>query len=322
MEGRKQDPGEIFRSFIYEVNKATASLMYLLQGMESVRNSELPRYNQEPPDSKLHLCIYPKLSGIDVSPTLAGFNFDPNDFLAREGETEQLAFKGWVDHVFNCIWDGHHRKELRGSIKGRNIIRPETDPIGDFRHIRNDLIHKHGIASAEHSGKCTVLTWFKPGDPMIFGMRHIFDFLNQMGMMSSSPAYPPDGGAHVSWRAFVTDEDTLRNVRPIPKLVSLRTSMVKQLEDGSTRHSVSVVFENGVFVNIPVDYAPDGRSPQERNRLISKTHIDENGNVRFLDGNIKDRESLYREAIDAQLDKGPKTDGGGVRGPWFKFRKL
>ena len=192
MERREQDPGSVFRSFIYEVNKATASLMYLLQGMESVRDSELPRYNQEPPTSKPSFCNFPKLSGIGVSPTLTGFDFDLNDFLARNGETEQLAFKGWVEQVYNCIWDSDHRNKLQDSLEGCGIIPPEADPIGDFRRIRNDLIHKHGLASTKNSGKCKVLTWFKPGESIILGMRHVFDFLNQMGMMSSSPAYPPD----------------------------------------------------------------------------------------------------------------------------------
>ena len=123
---------------------------------------------------------------------MTGFDFDLNDFLARNGETEQLAFKGWVEQVYNCIWDSDHRNKLQDSLEGCGIIPPEADPIGDFRRIRNDLIHKHGLASTKNSGKCKVLTWFKPGEPIILGMRHVFDFLNQMGMMSSSPAYPPD----------------------------------------------------------------------------------------------------------------------------------
>ena len=39
----------------------------------------------------------------------------------------------------------------------------------------------NAIASEEETGKCKVLRWFKPGEPMILGMRHVFDFLNQLG---------------------------------------------------------------------------------------------------------------------------------------------
>ena len=321
MGERELDPGSVFRSFAYDVNKATASLMYLLQGMESVRNSELPRYNQEPAGSKPYFCNFPKLSDIGVSPTLTGFDFDPNDLLARGGETEQLAFKGWVEQVYNHTWESQYRNEMRDSLEGPDIIRPQAEPIGDFRRIRNDLIHNHGIASVKESGKCKVLMWFKPGEHMILGMRHVFDFLNQMGMMSSFPVYPPDGRDHVNWTTFVTNEYALRNVQPSPRLVSLRTSRAKQLEDGSSWYVVSVVFENAVFVNIPVDYPPNGRSPRERNRFISKTRIDEDGNVRFPDGSVKDRESLYGEAVDALFNKGPKIDLGGIPGPSFRFRE-
>ena len=315
------DTASLFRSFMYEVNKATASLMYLLQGMESVRNSELPHYNQETPGTRQFLANFPKLSNIGVPLTLTGADFDLNDLLKREGETEQLAFKGWVEQVYNCIWDSRYRNELTKSFEGPSIIKLQGAPIGDLRRIRNDLIHKGGIASAEHTGKCMVLKWFKPGDPIILGMRHVFDFLNQMGLMSTVPASFQDRAAHVNWMPIFDEEDALRNIKPTPKLVSLRTSMDQVLEDGSSLYVISVVFENGVFTNIPVEYAANGRSQQERNEFISRVRIDEDGNVRFPNGNVKDRETLYGEAVDGLFHKGPQVSGRGIPGPTFRFRK-
>ena len=98
-------------------------------------------------------------------------------------------------------------------------------------------------------------------------MHHVFDFLNQMGLMSEMPGFLADG-AFAAWTVFPGMEDTIRN-RPVPGLVSIRTSMDNQLENGSTYHVVSVVFENGVFVNIPVAYPPDGSSVQERMRFFA-----------------------------------------------------
>ena len=314
-----KDMSLLWHSFLYEVNRATASLMYLLQGMESVRISELSPYNQLPPVQQQYAACFPKLSYVDVPLSLSGIPFDPNDMLKRGGESEQLAFMGWVEQVYNCIWESRYRNEMRDSLEGPDTIRPQADPIGDFRLIRDDLVHNGGVASADKTGKCTVLKWFEPGDRIVLEMHHVFDFLNQMTFMTTMPGFLADGAA-AAWVVFPDMEDTIRN-RPVPRLVSISTSMDKQLEDGSTYHVVSVVFENGVFVNIPVAYPPDGSSVQERIRFFNKTFIDEDGNLRFANGRVKDRESLYREAIDALFKKGPKIDGIGVPGPWFQFRK-
>ncbi|MCY3921648.1 MAG: hypothetical protein OXG27_04555, partial [Chloroflexi bacterium] len=57
-----------------------------------------------------------------------------------------------------------------------------------------------------------------------------------------------------------------------------------------------------------------------RIELIRKTGIYGNGNLRFVNGLVKDRESLYQEATLTLLGKGPRTEGlGGVPGPAFRF---
>ena len=310
--------GALWHSFLYEVHRATASLMYLLQGMESVRRGELLPYSKLPSSQKQYAACFPKLSYVGVPLSLSGIPFDPNDMLRLEGEAEQLAFKGWVEQVYNGIWESSYRNEMRDSFEGTGIIRPQADPIGDLRLIRDDLIHNRGIASAEKTGRCTILKWFETGDRMILGMRHVFDFLNQMAFMTTTPGFLDDG-SFAAWTVFPGMESTLRN-RPTPRLVSLRTAMDKELEDGTTWYVVSVVFENGVFVNIPVHYAPDGRPLRERNAFFSQTRIDQDGNVRFPNGDVKDRESLYHGAVDALFRKGPKIEGIGIPGPPFRFR--
>ena len=317
MGERQRNAGLLWHSFLYEINRVTASLMYLLQGMESVRNSELPPYNNLPPVQQQYAACFPKLSYVDVPLSMSGIGFDPDEVLKREGEAEQLAFKGWVEQVY-CLWESRFRNELKGSFRGPGIIRPEGDPIGDFRHIRNDLIH-NGVASEGESGKCTVLTWFKPGERIVLGMRHVFDFLNQMGFMTKMPGFL-DNGPAAAWTLYPGMEKDLAG-RPVPRLVSLRTSMDKELDDGSSWHVVSVVFENGVFVNIPVQYDDDGSSPRQRIEFFNKTFIDWDGNLRFANGRVKDRKSLYREAVVALLGKGPKIEGLGVPGPAFRFKK-
>ena len=62
MTSRQRRIGSLWHSFLYEVNKTTASLMYLLQGMESVRNSELSSYNNLPTLSATIRWLLPKVA--------------------------------------------------------------------------------------------------------------------------------------------------------------------------------------------------------------------------------------------------------------------
>ena len=318
MASRQRGMGSLWHSFLYEVNLATASLMYLLQGMESVRYSELRPYSKLPPSQQQFAACFPKLPYVVVPLSMSGIGFDLNSVLEREGKAEQLAFKGWVEQVY-FLWESRFRNELRDALEGPSIIRPEGDAIGDFRLIRNDLIHNNGVASEKYSGKCRILNWFKPGDNITLGMRHVLDFLNQIGFITTTLGFL-DNGAVASWTIFPGMEDDLASI-PAPRLVSLRIEMDNQLDDGSSWHVASVVFENGVFCNFPIAYPADGTPVPDRIEFFGKTRIDEDGNLRFANGNIKDRESLYQESIAALLGKGTKIEGVGVPGPRFRVRR-
>ena len=316
---KKNEISGLWHAFQYDLYQETASLLYLLQGMEAVRARELAPYNALPAVQKTYAACFPKVSYLGVPLTVSGPSFDLNPVLQREGEAEQLAFKGWVEQVYNCVWDARYRNEFKTMFEGQDIIRPEGDPIGDLRRIRNDLVHKGGVASAKETGKCKVLTWFQPGETMVLGMRHVLDFLNQMGFMTTFPGFLSHGPA-AKWTLFTDMEEVLRSA-PVPDLVSLRMSFDRELQDGSTQHVASVVFENGVFVSVPIEYAADHKTLRERIDWLNETCIDQDGNLRFPSGAVKDRQALYGEAIDALLNKGPKLEGVGVPGPAFRFRK-
>ena len=305
----------------FDLHKATASLMYLLQGMESVRNSELPDFNRW--SEEVHPATpqnFPKPPGVDARLEFVGPDFDLNDLLRHEGPVEQMAFKGWIEEVY-FLWDHRYRKAMKNRLQASDVIAPQADAPGDLRLIRNDLIHKGGIASEESSGRCKVLRWFEPGEPIILGMRHVFDFLNQMGFMTLMPGVLP-GGISVVW-SFVGVSETDLSRRPAPDLVSLRTEFLGEADDGSARFVTSAVFENGIFVCIPLLRRPRAA---DKLRLIEEfptgTRIDERGDIAFPDGHTILHEPLYRNAYQALLAGGtPAPEGFAIPGPWFRIRK-
>ena len=284
-----------------------------------MRSRELTPYNQLPPVQQQNSACFPQISYVDVPLCLSGPSFDLNEVLKREGEAEQLAFKGWVEQVYNCIWDSQYRNVMRDRLEGSDIIPPEAGPIGDLRLIRNDLVHNGAVASAARTGRCTVLKWFRLGEDIVLGMRHVLDFLNQIGFMTTMPGFRDDG-SNAAWTVFPGMENELIN-RVIPEIVSIRTALVRELDDGSTWHALCVVFENGVFANFPVSYPSDGTSIMERNEFFSRTSVDDGGNLRFANGTVSHRQTLYREAVSVLFNGGQQIEGMSVPGPWFRIRR-
>lgn len=271
-----------------------------------VRSRILPIYNQNPSQ---RFPVDLDLLDIDMIPVVQGD--DLNDWLKPEGEVEQMAFKGWIQQIY-CIWEDRHRKLLKKAFGGRDILL-ETSVMGDFRRIRNDLIH-NGVASKERVGKCEILKWFKPGDPIILGMRHVFDFLNQMGFLDSYWILKPE-------------TKKSNDKKPLPKLISIRPLIDNDLEQAGSipfskekhyRYVVSVVFENGVFCNVPFIDCIEALSTEEKDKLFKKVEIDENGNLSFPNGCNIQASSLYDACILCHSGQGQA--GKGIPGPPLRLK--
>ena len=313
------DRTALWNSFFYEVYQATASLMFLLQGMESVREQHIAYFNSSSLARKAQAAaptIYPLLSYLDVPLCLHGHGFKPDDVLQREGTAEQLAYRGWVEQIY-LVWESRYRNSLKRDLDGTDVILPEADPLGDFIRIRNDLIHS-GVASKKESGRCTVLMWFDPGEEIVLGMRHVLDFLNQLGLMWGATVALSHGPA-AKWMVRPQLAESLSK-GPIPEIVSLRPSFDRQDEDGTSWHIISVTFANAVFVDAPVPLLAKMGSVAERTRWVEQTRVDEQGDLRFANGQVKARKELYRDALRAMAGKGTKYPGLGVPGPTFQIR--
>ena len=315
------DRSKLWHSFFYEVYQASASLMFLLQGMEAVREQHSAYLNSTPLARRAQAVaptIYPLLSYLDVPLCLYGHGFEPDDVLRREGKAEQLAYRGWVDGVYQ-LWESRFRSRMRDALAGPGAIRPCADALGDLRHIRNDLLHNDAVASRERSGHCTVLKWFEPGERIVLGMRHVLDFLNQLGLMSRATGSLSHGPA-ASWMKQTNLAENLSE-GPIPEIVSVRPSFDHQDEDGTSWHVISVTFANAVFVDMPVMLPASMGSLEERIRWMEQTQVDDQGDLRLVNGQVKARGELYRDALRAMAGKGPEYPGLGVPGPAFQIRK-
>ena len=318
MTDDQPDRSQIWNLLNYKTLHATASLMYLLQGMEQVRGRILPAYNGYPPDIRHAAVCPPELSYVDVPLVDNGPGFDLSEVLGREGEAEQLAFKAWVEETYNIVWESDLRNAIRASFAANDAIRPEADPLGDLRLIRNDLVHGAGIASAQRTGKCTVLRWFEPGDPMILTMGHVLDFLNHMSLMNLMGGFM--SGASARWFVFPQMRSALEE-RETPEIVSLRTVFFGADDDGTSAHGICIAFDNGVWANTPIRHPANGTPIPDRMAFMEQTLVDDDGNVRLANGTTFDRRDLYLSGIAVMFGDVPQDDMPPLPGPWFQFRE-
>ncbi len=236
---------DVLDSFLYEVLQASSMVLFLVSSIAASRRKQFVQLGVTHP---LELTGLPDLC---ISPCIT--NVRDDDLYGHDGVAAQMAYKGWVVALYDQLWETRqqrtrHRNALKGSL-GEKAIRPQMDALGDLRHIRNDLLHNDGTARARHCGKCSTLEWFKAGERMIFGTRHVLDFLNQIGILSLNTGFT-DGMGSCEFRVFRGRKELLA-WSPTPRLVSIRT-----LPDGKEADPpykpVTVVFDNGLFANVAI----------------------------------------------------------------------
>ena len=303
------EPSFALHLYRHEVARATYHLFLLLQ--EKRRSGIVkPTYAHQPGFR------FADLPGIVIYPVLD--EYTPDSPEKHEECANQLAFKGWIAHIYG-IWDSHHRLALKNSFHGDDTICPEEQVMGDLRHIRHDLLHHAGVATREHSGRCEVLTWFSPGSEMIFEIGHVYDFINQADMLC---LHPSRAAHHISnaysW-SFCSEIPEVCRIEDVPRLVSVKTSVDDDSDDGSPRYMMRVVFENGVYGQGLVPFHNDSISLDENREIFCRTTIDESGRLRFRDGRFTSMITLYNLCVKFLLGKGDR--GPGMWGNWIKFRR-
>ena len=294
----------IEEGFLFDVTKATVALFYLLQGMEMA--SILYLKGREEQWSKQMSIAGPLLAHLKTFPAVSTTG---PDMLGPGGEAVQLAFKAWVADIYGK-WE-KSRSETR-KLLGDEGIRPEVNCMGDFRHIRHDLVHS-GFATKEHSGKCRVLKWFKPGEQMFLMTDHVLDFLNQMGFFKL-PTFlnDPAAGQIVSWRLRPNAIKPASLESAQFRLISARMDVDTDGEEGSKRYMISCVFSDGVFGEGPVEVPVE---PE----LYLEGYVDEDGNVAFPGGQVISAGKLYEACYDYL--EGKRGTGPGISGPDVKYIK-
>ncbi|MYC60399.1 MAG: hypothetical protein F4X09_09460 [Gammaproteobacteria bacterium] len=283
--------------FRIDVVLATNSLIYTLWGINLVH-----RQSKGYPVNSFPIPDYPSLK---VLPQVT-MNTPFSERVAPNGPIEQLAFKAWVTEVYDHLWEGKYRNRLRKVFQDPKSgkARMETDPLGDLRLIRNDLIHNKSIAKDCAKGK--ILRWFNRDEQIQMKFGHILDFLNQMGWIDNNHSLV-DGDRMVLWLPPVEEVTPSEKA---PCLVSVRP-LIYELDEFQYRYCASVVFADGYFAKAPFTLHESEQMTDERWRNIQ---INSHGDVFIPPSTTICAQQLYSSCF------GPTFAGPGLYSPAFKLR--
>ena len=305
----------LMREFRQEVYLRTQAVLYLLDGIHGHHRRMLDELNRPGVDANgpvrktVHtMWEYPRLRGF---PATIGEPWV--DHTAPGNLVESLIFKMWVTEVFD-LWESRFRPAFEEAARQEGVadaIRPCADVLGDLRLIRNNLLHG-GAARRGQAASCGVLRWFGEGERIQVQWRHVLDFMNQMAWLDGA-GLMGDGRASV-W--FINPQKDDTGAVGIPRLVSARPQLYPELADTRYRFGAGVVFEDGVFGNVPM-----GPATEEEAQALSdsgawlRMRITDYGTTLEIPGFGGARGSdLYAHVLSREKTQGP------VAGPAFKFR--
>jgi hypothetical protein len=95
--------------------------------------------------------------------------------VAQDGPAETRLGHQWIAYVY-AGWQEAFRPRL-AACHGCAKADLRYPVLGDLRHLRNDVIHHRGVATAHNTGKCTVLAhWFAEGEVIRLRDEHFVEF--------------------------------------------------------------------------------------------------------------------------------------------------
>ena len=144
-------------------------------------------------------------------------------------------------------------------------------------------------------------------------LRHVLDFLNQMGWLHEGSFAQGEEGRASTWRIDREGSPS----EPAPPFIG--PPLVDPMEEDSRyRYGASAAFEDGVFGTTPM--GPDRRESEaqvkDRTSKWLKMTVNERGNLQVPEWESVSAAKLYQHYM-----AGEKHSGPGIWGPWVQFRK-
>lgn len=180
---------EVLAEFDRFLGEAIASFSFARLGLRSVAETtaRLPAMAQNP-DPTHYIGV-----GDPTSPE-SFWAWRRSELLwqvAPDGPTETHLSQQWIVFVYDGWQEAFRPRLAAGHGCSKTDLRYPV--LGDLRHLRNDVVHHQGIATAHNTGRCVVLAhWFAVGDVIRLTDEHFVEFraLLPWDRMEAGPRRP------------------------------------------------------------------------------------------------------------------------------------
>lgn len=164
---KRESPDEVLRELGAFITEELAATQIAITCLRVVAHRALVEFEgaQDEEEVRLLGTDVPEAGWITSIPGVAGARALVGE-VAEGGLTHRRLTQQWVVTVYTA-WEAEFRKRL---AVARDIPEHEVraDFFGDLRRLRHDIVHHRGVASRDHSTKCTTLLKRRllPGDPI------------------------------------------------------------------------------------------------------------------------------------------------------------
>jgi hypothetical protein len=161
-----------FRGYL---NDTSASASFAAMGLQHLANyfGSIPS-SPTNPDPTVHIGVGdPNLPNAVAYAVLR--RSQVLDKIAPGGLVEVRLGQQWIVNVLTA-WEHEYRPRL-AAVHGCATGELKYPLLGDLRLLRNDVVHHHGIATDENSGRCKILRgWIRVNEPIVVGGQQFAHF--------------------------------------------------------------------------------------------------------------------------------------------------
>ncbi len=195
--------------------------------------------------------------------------------LGSEGRLAQLAYRGWVAMVAGT-WERYRKlPPYEGKASGLPMGM-QAGVFGDLQKIRNDVLKNGAVAANGAEGKCEILKWFPVGEPIVFKLDHVIEFLNLTGLLPTKNLVfiDNDGKARMTLAWHPKENQAPPPWRNPPYRVVSASPFINRVDsaDPESDHGlfVRLAFSDGLTYTVLVARREDSKHLVEKKRAIEE----------------------------------------------------
>lgn len=167
-----------FARLLNDLNVAYAYTLHGLQGHTSQHDEVMNRLQPDPNKPLKVMSPPPWTNGAPV------YGEKLVRDMPRYLRVEVPMFLGhqWAVRV-DTAWEELYRERIADELGLKNKREISYSPMADLRRFRNDIVHHHGVATKDNSGKAGIFDWTRVGQPILIGEDQIVRFMEELGLL-------------------------------------------------------------------------------------------------------------------------------------------